>query len=335
MNMPHFWKNRSFASFALLPFSFIYSVLYILKRSFTVQIKLPIPVVCIGNVTAGGSGKTPVALHIGKMLKQKNINAFYVSRGYGGTITAPTMVNPAKHRSYEVGDEPLLLAEVLPTVVGKDKIAAARFAIAQGAQLLIFDDGFQNKKFFKDFSILVIDGSFMFGNNLLLPAGPLREYPVMAFARAHSIIVINRHDILPPFPENKAVLFARSRVVGLAEKLNKQKIVAFCGIALPEKFRATLVTIGARIIEFVAFPDHANYRHNSLLPLAEIASKEQAFMVTTRKDYVRLPRGFKDKVVVVDIDLEFETPEILAAHVDYIAKLAEENIRQEKPSGAS
>lgn len=321
MKTPAFWKTRSLQAKLLRPFSLVYEMGYVLRRAFTVQVKLPVPVVCIGNVTAGGSGKTPVALHIGMMLKEKGVNAFFVSRGYGGSITTPTLVNPEKHRSYEVGDEPLLLAEILPTVVGKNRLQAAQFAIAKGARLLIFDDGFQNKKIFKDFSFLVVDGMVGFGNGFLLPAGPLRERFSSAVKRAHSIIMINPAPHSPALPEDRPALVARTRIVGLAERLRGQKIVAFCGIAFPEKFRATLTNVGASIIEFVAFADHAHYRHDSLLPLADIASKGKAYMVTTRKDFVRLPRGFKDKVVVVDIELEFADPAMLAAQINYIAAL--------------
>ncbi|MDX2074273.1 MAG: tetraacyldisaccharide 4'-kinase [Alphaproteobacteria bacterium] len=305
----------------LLPFSALYALGYMVRRAFTVQVKLPVPVVCIGNVTAGGGGKTPMALHIGAMLKEKNIAAFYVSRGYGGRADGPVMVNPERHRSYEVGDEPLLLSQVLPTVVGKNRLQAAQYAIAKGAKLLIFDDGFQNKKIFKDFSFLVVDGTVGFGNGLLFPAGPLRERFSSAVKRAHSIVLINPKQGAIPLPDDRPVLFARTRVTGLAERLQGQKVVAFCGIAFPEKFMATLIGLGARVIEFAAYGDHLHYRHDTLLPLAEIASKEKAYMVTTRKDFVRLPRGFKDKVVVVDIALEFGNPEVLDAQISYIAGL--------------
>jgi len=322
MKTPPFWKTRNNTAKILWPLSLLYEVIYTLRRAFTVQTKLPVPVVCIGNITAGGAGKTPLALHIGSMLKEKNIAAFYVSRGYGGSAQGPLLVNPAKHRSHEVGDEPLLLAEVLPTVVGKDRLRASQFAIAKGAKLLIFDDGFQNKKIFKDFSFLVIDGHFGIGNGFLLPAGPLRERLSSAAKRAHSIVMINPTQNSVSVPKDRPLLTARTKPIGIAENLRGQKVVAFCGIAFPEKFQATLASLGTRLISFTGFADHAYYRHETLMPLAEIASKEGAYMVTTRKDFVRLPRGFKDKVVVVDIELAFADPDMLAAQLDYIAGLA-------------
>lgn len=321
MKTPYFWKTRSRITSLLQPLSLLYELCYRIKRAFTVQVKLAVPVVCVGNITAGGSGKTPFALALGKLLKEKNIPVFYVSRGYGGEIDGPVLVNPAKHRYYEVGDEPLMLAEIFPTVVGKDRVKAANYAISKGAKLLIFDDGFQNKKIFKDFSFLVIDGQVGFGNGLLLPAGPLRERFASAVKRAHSLVMINPMAGSPVLPEDRPKLLARTQVVGMAERLRGQKIVAFCGIAFPEKFQTTLSTLGARVIEFASFADHAYYRHEMLLPLAELASKEKAYLVTTRKDFMRLPRGFKDKVVVVDIELVFTDPYMLSAQVDYIAGL--------------
>lgn len=322
MKTPAFWKTRNRLTRFLRFFSVLYEIGYMIRRAFTVQVKLSVPVVCIGNITAGGSGKTPFAMHLGKMLKEKNINAFYISRGYGGFAVGPVLVNTSKHRSYEVGDEPLLLAEILPTVVGKNRLAAAQYAISKGAKMLIFDDGFQNKKIFKDFSFLVMDGQIGFGNGLLLPAGPLRERFEQALKRAHSVVIINPSSRLPAIPKERPSLTAKTIVSGIAERLRGQKVVAFCGIAFPEKFQSTLTSLGARVIEFTAFADHAHYKHAMLMPLAETASKENAYLVTTRKDFVRLPRGFKDKVVIVDIELSFTEPAVLDLQVNYVAGLA-------------
>lgn len=321
MKTPQFWKTRNNITRLLMPLSWLYELGYMLRRSFCVQVKLQVPVVCIGNVTAGGSGKTPVAMHVGQMLRDRGVAAFFVSRGYGGSAVQPTLVND-KHRSFQVGDEPLMLSQILPTVVGKNRLDAARFAIAKGAKLLIFDDGFQNKKIYKDYSFLVVDGQIGLGNGLLLPAGPLRERYGMAVKRAHSVVMINPTQHSVGVPADRPALFARTVVTGIAERLKSQKVVAFCGIAFPEKFKNTLIALGARIMEFKPFADHEPYRYDMLLPLAEIASKEKAYMVTTRKDFVRLPRGYKDKVVVVDITLDFLDPGLLDAQIDYIAGLA-------------
>lgn len=322
MNTPGFWKQRSAINKALAPLSLVYAAIYLIKRALTVQAKLPVPVVCIGNVTAGGSGKTPVALAIGAMLSERGVKAFFVSRGYGGHARKPMLVNPEKHKSHEVGDEPLLLASVLPTVVGRNRAEAAQLAVSKGAKLLIFDDGFQNKSFYKDFSFLVIDGTVGYGNGMLIPAGPLRERPKLAMRRAHAIIMINHGPSAPLLPADRPVIHARTKVVGLAQKLEGQKVVAFCGIAYPEKFQLTLAQLGVRMVAFKSFADHAPLPDASVRPLAELAAKEQAYLVTTRKDFVRLPKPYQERIVVVDIELAFENTDLLNAQLDHIAGLA-------------
>lgn len=321
MKTPAFWKRKNRVAYLLWPLSVIYEMVYLFKRASTKQIKLPVPVICIGNVLAGGAGKTPVALHIGKLLKEKGCNPWYVSRGYGGSAEGPVQVNPSKHKSSEVGDEPLLLAQVLPTVVGKDRIKAARYAIKKGAKMVILDDGFQNKKIFKNISYLVIDGTLGVGNGFLLPAGPMRERLDLALARTHSVVMINPMPGSIAIPETKPTLFARTKVSGLAEKLRGQRVVAFCGIAYPEKFRRTLSEIGASLISFTTFADHENYSYKKLMPLVEEASGNRAYLVTTSKDQVRLPDALKDKVVVVDIELVFANQEMLDVQIDFIAGL--------------
>lgn len=321
MKTPHFWQHKTRRSNLLWPVSVLYETIYQLRQLFIAQTRLSVPVVCVGNITAGGSGKTPVALAVGKKLKERNIKAFYISRGYGGYVKGPLLVNPDKHLSVEVGDEPLLLARILPTVIGKDRLAAAQFAIKKGAQLLIFDDGFQNKRVFKNFSFLVIDGLIGFGNGRLLPAGPLRERLASALLRAHCVVMINPLPNSPTIPDDKPKLMARTKVTGIAEKLRKQKVVAFCGIAYPEKFQKTLTELGAQIVEFKAFADHEPYPLNKLMKLVETASAEKAYLVTTAKDWVRLPNVLRDKVVVVDIELAFSNEEMFDAMIDYIVGL--------------
>lgn len=321
MKTPAFWMRRTKLAYLLWPLSAVYEMVYVLKRAYTVQIKLPVPVVCIGNITAGGSGKTPFALHIGKLLREKGCEAWYVSRGYGGFEEGPLQVDLAKHKSFQVGDEPLLLAQVLPTVIGKDRMKTAFHAINNGAKLLIFDDGFQNKKIFKNISYLVLDGRIGVGNGFLLPAGPLRERLDYALARTHSVVMINPTTSSVALPEEKPTLFARTKVTGLAEKLRGQKVVAFCGIAYPEKFRRTLQEIGASILSFTEFADHQHYYYNTLMPLIEEASKEKAYLVTTAKDAVRLPLGLRDKVIVVDIELVISNQDMLDVQMNFIAGL--------------
>ena len=321
MKTPLFWQERGWKAMALWPLSFIYEQISLLKRSLIRPVKLPVPVVCIGNITAGGAGKTPLALHIGEQLKARGVKAFFISRGYGGKFTGPVVVDIEKHQSHEVGDEPLLLAKTLPTIVAKNRLQAAQLAIKLGAQLVIMDDGFQNPQLFKNFSFLVIDGAFGFGNGLLIPAGPLRERPDNAFKRAHCVVLMNPHSDSVKVPPEKPLLTAKTKPTHHADLLRGKRAIAFCGIAHPQKFFTTLRYLTVNVLEQIAFADHAPYSDKQLLELAHKAHKANAFLVTTAKDAARIPLRFRDKVCVVDIELVFSQSAMLDAQLEYIVGL--------------
>ncbi len=306
MKTPSFWHTQHPLFNLLLPAAFLYQHASMLYRMAARPVTLPIPVICVGNLTAGGAGKTPVALAIGAMLKAKNVNAFFLSKGYGGTQIAPLRVNPRVHTAKQVGDEPLLLAGVLPTVVAKDRKEGAMFALGLGADVIVMDDGFQNPFVTKNLSLLVIDGVYGFGNGHLIPAGPLREPPESGFARADAIIVINPSDTTPPLPEGKPVLRARTKPLDSAHALAGKKLVAFCGLATPQKFFSTLTSLGAQLVKTVAFGDHHPYRASEIKKLADDARHAQALLVTTAKDAVRLSPELRPLVTIVDITLEFD-----------------------------
>lgn len=319
MKTPGFWYKESALSRLLQPVSLLYDIISTLKRAQAKPAGFPIPVICVGNLTAGGSGKTPVALYIGKLLKNKNAGAFFVSRGYGGKLKGPVLVNPKKHTSSEVGDEPLLLAEVLPTVIAKDRVAGIRLAISKGAKAVVLDDGFQNPSVIKTLSLLVIDGERVFGNGMLIPAGPLRERPEAGFKRAHAIIVLNRSTRVPPLPADRPVFNART-VAQNTEALKGRKVIAFCGIAHPDKLFGTVAGAGANIVETIAFPDHHPYSPIDVKKLLFKSYIEEAVLITTSKDVVRLPQKLRDCVAVVDIAVEFENPAMFESVIDYILK---------------
>ncbi|NCY26376.1 MAG: tetraacyldisaccharide 4'-kinase, partial [Alphaproteobacteria bacterium] len=254
MKAPAFWyQEKSTLSLLLLPLSYLYDIASTLRRSYTAPVTMPIPVICIGNATTGGAGKTPVALHIGSMLREKGVKAFYLSRGYGGSARGPVLVNPKKHSAAQVGDEPLLLAEMLPTVVCPNRVEGARLALKKGAEVIIMDDGYQNPSLFKSLSVLVVDGQRAFGNGRLLPAGPLREKPEAAIRRAHMIVLVNRTTRTPPMPKEKALYSAATRLKDATMFKNK-KLYLFCGIAYPEKFFEMVSATGAKIVGKKAFP---------------------------------------------------------------------------------
>jgi len=314
---PSFWSSNNTLSNILLPFSFLYELASQLRNTYTIPAKFPIPIICIGNITAGGSGKTPVALHIGQFLKDKNINAFFLSRGYGGALKGPIVVDTKKHSAHEVGDEPLLLARVLPTVVAKNRVEGARLALQKGARLIIMDDGFQNPSIAKTLSILVIDGRIGFGNGRVLPAGPLREKPSMALKRAHAAIVLNRSTAVPPLPPGMLVLNARTQMKD-AEILRGKKLFAFCGLAYPQKFFDMLTAVGAQLVGTQAFADHYAYQDADLNKLLAQSITRDAALITTPKDAVRIPIAFKDCVAVIDMAIEFDDERMLDGMMEYV-----------------
>ncbi len=258
--------------------------------------KAPLPVICVGNLTAGGGGKTPTVIVLAKILKELGKKPFALSRGYGGSLRGPVQVN-AKHTAAEVGDEPLLLAAHLPTVVARDRVAGAAFAHTQGADIILMDDGFQNPHIAKDFSLLVVDGDYGFGNGWLLPAGPLREPVRKGVARADAVLVINGK-----MNTDKPIF--HGELVADMPALRSKKVVGFAGIARPEKFLLTLKQIGCEVPEFHKFPDHHPFTETDLAMLKKRAEKTSAILVTTEKDAVRLPAQMRQEVTVVPVVLK-------------------------------
>lgn len=321
MKTPKFWNSNNIISWLLLPFSLCYFLGFWARKKFTKPEKLSIPIICIGNLTAGGAGKTPVALAIGEMLKEKCINAFYISRGYGGSQKEPLLVDAKIHDAKLVGDEPLLLAQILPTIVGKNRAQTANFAAQNGAEIIIMDDGFQNPTIHKDFSIIVVDRHLSFGNEKLLPAGPLREPVRAGLARADALIMVNPASFIPThLPRKLPVFIARTRGKNSMRALSGKKIIAFCGIAHPQKFYTMLAESGAEIIAEKSFADHHHYTKNDVANLQEIARKESAVLVTTSKDAARLPADFKSEIIVAEMELLFENKEKLEELINGVIK---------------
>ena len=322
MKTPKFWSSRGLLSTLLVPVSIFYDMVNTFKHAKVRPVRFPVPMICIGNLTAGGAGKTPTALYIGKRLKTKGVNAFFLSRGYGGKLEGPVLVNQKKHQAIHVGDEPLLLAEILPTVVAKNRVSGANYAISKGAQAIIMDDGFQNRSIIKNLSLLVVDGLRGFGNGRLIPAGPLRERPQEGYKRAHAVIVMNKTTGTPKLPTDRPAFYARTFPKDSANFKGK-KLFAFCGLAYPQKFFEMLGTTGARVMKEVAFADHYQYTPLDMRKLLLQSYVESAILVTTAKDFVRIPERFRDSVAVFDMDVEFEEPAIFDSVLDYICGLNE------------
>lgn len=313
MRAPAFWTSGGWLAAALAPGACAWAAAGRLRRQLAHPFRVPVPVVCIGNVTAGGAGKTPTVFALLDVVHARagKSLAHVVTRGYGGRLPGPVRVDPARHGADEVGDEALLLARAAPTWVARDRAAGARAAVAAGAQLLILDDGFQNPSLAKDLSLLVVDGDYGFGNGRVMPAGPLREPVMDALARADGVVVVGDdragvgraiHNKCPDLPILAARLVAEPSATA---NLKGQRVVAFAGIGRPEKFFATLEEIGAEVAGRRAFPDHHRYSEAEVATLESDAKSRNAQLVTTEKDHVRLDPDTRARVAALPVALAF------------------------------
>ena len=251
-----------------------------------------IPVICIGNLTLGGAGKTPAAIAVARILEAAGRRPIVLSRGYGGALPGPVGVDPARHRSADVGDEPMLLARFSPTIVSRDRAAGADAARAAGAGSIVMDDGFQNPALHKDRSILVVDGRRGIGNGKVFPAGPLRAPLTSQLRRAHAVLIVGTGaagEAVAAMAEDLPVFHGRLEPDAQALAVLKgRRVLAFAGIGDPEKFFATLRDAGIEIGAAIPFPDHHRYRRFEARDLIERAGREALVPVTTEKDLARL-----------------------------------------------
>jgi tetraacyldisaccharide 4'-kinase len=252
------------------------------------------PVVCVGNLTVGGAGKTPLCLTLARLLAADGDAPVLLSRGYGGRHAGPLCVDPARHGAADVGDEPLLLARVAPTIVARDRRAGAAAAVAAGASVVVMDDGFQNPALRKDFAVLVVDGRRGIGNGRVFPAGPLRAPLAAQLARADAVVTVG--------PAGAATgVVAQAQAGGIktfhadlaadasvAAALAGRRVLAFAGIADPQKLFATLEAAGALVAARRSFPDHHPYTEGDARALCEAADRDDLLLVTTEKDLVRI-----------------------------------------------
>ena len=304
MRAPEFWQHDSLLPRLLSPLAALYAAATALRLS-RPGWQAPIPVLCIGNAGAGGSGKTTVALDLGARLIARGRRVAFLTRGYGGRLPGPLRVDPRHHSAAETGDEALLLAATADTFLGADRAATARMAIAQGAEVLVLDDGLQNPTLAKDISLLVIDGATGFGNGQVVPSGPLRE-PVEAAAERCQAAVLIGDDLTgacAQLPPGLPVLHARLDPAAEMQVLKGRRVLAFAGIAMPQKFFASLEEAGAIVIGRGSFPDHHAFTQQELDYLLHQAATENATLVTTPKDSARLSREMRMRIHAAGVDL--------------------------------
>jgi tetraacyldisaccharide 4'-kinase len=292
MREPAFWWQPG-SGFLLSPLSGIYGLVAALRMRSQGR-SAGVPVICVGNFTVGGAGKTPAALLVGRLLLAAHQRVFFLSRGYGGRLRGLVRVDPAVHSAAAVGDEPLLLARLAPTIVARDRAAGAEAARRDGASVIVMDDGFQNPALTKDLSILLVDGRRGVGNGRVIPAGPLRAPLGTQMARADAVVLVDP-------PHHTAAIAGRASRGQVAiyharlepdrdtiAALSGRKVLAFAGIGDPDKFFATLADAGIAVVERVSFPDHHRYRAADARALLARADADNLMLLTTEKDLVRL-----------------------------------------------
>lgn len=278
---------------ALAPLGVIYGVVAGLRMSARGR-QAGLPVICLGNLTVGGAGKTPAALAVAQLLHAAHERPFFLSRGYGGRLAGPVRVNPALHRAADVGDEPMLLARRAPTVVARDRLAGATFARSAGASVIVMDDGFQNPSLTKNLALILLDGRRGIGNGRVIPAGPLRAPLELQLERAQALIVVGAPERAGPVLDRASrrglpILHGRlepDRAV--VNAIGRRKVLAFAGIADPEKFFTTLTAAGIDIADRAAFPDHHRFSAAEALDLVARARAKNLMQLTTEKDLARM-----------------------------------------------
>ncbi len=303
LKTPEFWYSQGkpdVRALALAPAGMIYGAVSGRIQTCTKGVQATVPVLCVGNITAGGSGKTPAAIMICEMVKELEISRFpvFLSRGYGkkNQITGSLIVDRTIHGAEDAGDEPLLLAKHARVVVDGDRVRGAETARELGADFLIMDDGLQNPRLIKDFVIIVIDGSAGFGNGLVMPAGPLRE-PAGSGLRKGDLVLIVGEDktgIVRQIPPELPVAFATLHPESGHPVRKGGRYFAFAGIARPQKFFAMVEDLGGGIAGTREFADHHAYTPEDLSDLRKQAQSANASLITTEKDIVKIRRLRED-----------------------------------------
>lgn len=318
MRAPGFWRHGrgGVASLALAPIGWCYGAATGLRQTVGKHWRAPVPVVCVGNLIAGGAGKTPVVLEIARRLMARGRAAHMLTRGYGGTEFGPLRVSPGDE-ARKVGDEALLLAKSGPAWIADDRSKGVREAVEAGAEAIVFDDGFQDPAVAKDLSVLVIDGGYGFGNGRMIPAGPLRESVDAGLARADAAILIgeDRCGALDAIAARVPVIRAKTRLL-LPPQASQGPVFAFAGIGRPEKFFGDLESAGLELRGRRPFADHHQFSDAELATLRTMAAETDAKLVTTEKDWVRLPQAMQAEVLAVPLELEWEDRTALDALLD-------------------
>ena len=333
---PFWWMKADWRAYALAPFAFLYGEVAGRRMQKAPRVAMPVPVICAGNFTAGGAGKTPTALALAEAAKARGQVPGFLSRGYGGSLDVTTVVDAENHRAEAVGDEPLLLARRALTVIARNRVEGARKLIEKGATLIIMDDGFQSARLAIDYALVVLDSHRAIGNGFGIPAGPVRAPMPVQMRHATAILKVGDGD-------NADALIRQAARAGIAileatlqprpaPELQGRRVLAFAGIADPGKFYRTVESLGAEIAVRRAFPDHGHLEEDEMRDLLETADREALQLVTTAKDWVRL-RGHSGTaatlaaaVRVIEVDMRFDDPRAPAHIIDRAVEAARKRL---------
>lgn len=336
MREPAFWyRPPSSISRLLTPLGAIYGAITAQRMART-GARAEIPVFCIGNYHVGGAGKTPTTLVLAKLLRELGEQPFVVSRGYGGALSGPVRVDPVGHTAADVGDEPLMMAAQVPVIVSRDRVEGAALARAQGATVVLLDDGFQNPALVKDTSLIVIDASRGLGNGCVFPAGPLRAPLPPQIARTDALVVIGSGDAADDVVSavaGRGASVLRARLVSdqaSVDRLRGQRVLAFAGIGDPARFFATLRASGVDVAEERIFADHHPFTSEEIERLVSTAKAKSLMLVTTEKDMARIRsdmrlQKYADRIAVFAVTLSFDDDTMLKNFV--VARLQKARAR--------
>lgn len=291
-----------------------------MRMEVTRRPRIDIPVLCVGNLTVGGAGKTPVAITLARQARRSRLKPGFLSRGYGGGISTPRLVDPNKDTVWQGGDEPLLLARHAPTATAANRYDGARLLMGEGCDFAIMDDGFQSARLHYDYGLIVVDTERGIGNGHVIPGGPMRAPLIAQIRRANALLRLGTGNgaddvVRSASRAAKPVYFATTRVLRKRQYAGK-RVLAFAGIGNPQKFFDTLADIGAEIVATHPFPDHYRFSDEDLELLMMRADEDNLELVTTAKDAVRLTNGTQTarkllkRLHVLEIETVFEPKEI-------------------------